>query len=115
MLAQEHVTGGGRVTAVRALPEIFLGQAEVSLVGDLVGVAGLQAQALVERLGRVGIELQFDEVVLDVVAGRSHVDAGGSVDDFEAVVLGLHGLGEPRESFAAIADVDVGVDGLVLA
>ncbi len=92
MLALEEVALGRRVTHERVGREICFGQAEVGLVRGLLGVAGLEAQAVVDSRRRVRIDLQFRDVVLDVVA---RVAADRAVDALEAVALALHRLDEP--------------------
>jgi hypothetical protein len=78
----------------------------------LVGVAELDAQAVVSRRGWIRIQLDLRDVILDVIAG---VAANRAVDALEAVTLTLHGLQHPGQPFALIAGVCVQIDGAVVA
>ena len=112
MLALEHVAGRRCVAAIRIDNEIFDGQTEIGFVGDLLGVPGFEAQALMKPGRGIAVELCFQDIVLKVVACAC---AGISVDVLEAIAFALHGFQKPGETTAVVAEVEMGVAGRVLA
>ncbi len=89
MLALEDIAGRRGITTVRIDDKVFIRQAEISLVGDLLGVPGFETQALLKRGSGVAVEACFEDVVLQLVAGAQ---TGMIVDLLESATLALHGL-----------------------
>ena len=112
MLALEVVVRGRCVAVVGRRREIVVRQPEVGLVGILLGIAELDPQALVDGTARVAVDLQLGDVVLEIVA---RVTADRPFDGLEAIAARLHGFQQPRNAFATVAGMQVGVRRAVLA
>ena len=102
MLTSKYVSRGRCIAPIWVLQKIVVCQPEVGFVRYLVCYSSFHSYALIKRISRVGIELQFQHVVFDVIASWSHIDTIGTVNGFESVILCLNCLNQPGEALATI-------------
>jgi len=109
MIGRDVVEVRAAVTSVRVGREIGIGQAEIGLVGILIGGAELEFDFLVISGISGAVPAQLGQMVLQIVAGIA-----AAIDALESMGVLLHGLDQKAELLAGAAGPTMRIPGGVL-